>query len=218
MTAPAMANQNKAYLPAAGRDFLLPLYDVITKLMGADRARAVLLNDLRLRPGQRVLDIGCGTGTLAVAMKQIAPDAEIVGLDPDPKALRRAARKAEEAGVRVQFDRGFADELPYVDAAFDDVCSSYMFHHLEQEQREKALREIRRVLKRGGVLHLVDFAGPEHGKHWVTRWFHAHDRLKDNGESSVTAMMTHAGFASAKVIRRGAVLGGLAGVTYFEAS
>lgn len=80
------------YLPAAGSDWALPFYDFVTKLLGADRARNALLKQVDLKPGERVLDIGCGTGTFAVLLKQRFPNVEVAALDPDPKALARAAK------------------------------------------------------------------------------------------------------------------------------
>jgi len=89
----------------------LPIYDPYAKLLGWDAVRSTLLKQMDLAPGQRVLDIGCATGTLLVLVKQLHPDVAAVGLDPDPKALARAARKALRAGVKVHFNRGFSDRL-----------------------------------------------------------------------------------------------------------
>src|ERR671923_2521622 len=114
-----MEQIQKTYLPAAGHDWLLPLYDPLVKLLGGAVARRTLLNHALIRSGHRVLDIGCGTGTLVVLIKRLHPDVDVVGLDPDPKALGRARRKAERASVPVQLDRGFSDALPYPDASVD---------------------------------------------------------------------------------------------------
>jgi len=142
-----MMESSRTYLPAAGHDWSLPLYDPIVKLLGGDAARKALLEQAALRPGQRVLDVGCGTGTLATLTKQLYPDVAVVGLDPDPKALARARRKAARAAVSIQFDQGFGDELPYPEAWFDCVFSSFMFHHLPADEKGKTLRAIRRVVK-----------------------------------------------------------------------
>ncbi|MGH9558934.1 MAG: class I SAM-dependent methyltransferase, partial [Bryobacteraceae bacterium] len=91
----------------------MPLYDPIVKLLGGDKARRALLDQASVQPGQRVLDIGCGTGTFAVLIKSLYSDVEVIGLDPDPKALHRAARKADQAGLPIRFDRGSSDALPY---------------------------------------------------------------------------------------------------------
>src|SRR5215831_11616060 len=107
------AGTHRRFVPAAGLDWLLPLYDPVQLLLGGDAARAELVREARLEPGQRVLDLGCGTGSLALALARSAPGAEVVGIDPDPKALARARKKFARAGVTVRLDRGFADELPY---------------------------------------------------------------------------------------------------------
>src|SRR5438046_2380861 len=155
----ATGGRRRTYLPAAGHDWFLPLYDPFVKLVGGDRARRALLEQAGVRSGQRVLDVGCGTGTLAVLIKRLHPDVDVVGLDPDPKALARARRKAEREAVSIRLDRGFSDELPYSAASFDLVFSSLMFHHLSAEEKGPTLREIRRVLRPGGFLHLLDFGG-----------------------------------------------------------
>src|SRR5689334_10188378 len=143
---------DRAYLPAAGRDAFLPLYDPLTRLLGFTRAIRPLLTQAELAPGLSVLDVGCGTGTLAVLIKKEHAGVGVTGLDPDPKALELAVRKAARAGVDVRFDRGFGGALPYGDAAFDRVFSSMMFHHLGKNERTNTLREIRRVLKPAGRL------------------------------------------------------------------
>src|SRR6516164_4945188 len=148
-----MQNVQRTYLPAAGSDWALPFYDPFVKLLGGDGVRRTLLKQADLRPGHRVLDIGCGTGTLVTLVKRVNPDISVVGLDPDPKALTRAKRKGAQAGVSIHFDQGFSDELPYPGASLDRVFSSFMFHHVSAEQREKTLREAWRVLRPGGSLH-----------------------------------------------------------------
>ena len=152
-----MVESSRSYLPAAGRDWRLPLYDPFVKLLGGDAARRALFDEAALRPGQRVLDLGCGTGTLATLIKQLHPEVDVVGLDPDPKALARARRKADRTAVSVQFDQGFGDELPYPEASFDRVFSSFMFHHLPTKEKGSTLREVRRVLKTGGEFYMMDF-------------------------------------------------------------
>src|SRR5262245_19847048 len=114
-----LSETRREFLPAAGRDVFLPLYDPIVSFMCAARAREELIKQANIQPNQRVLDLGCGTGTLVVLLKRKYPAAEIVGVDPDPKALQRAQKKVRRAGVAVQLDEGFADELPYEAGTFD---------------------------------------------------------------------------------------------------
>ena len=210
-----MMGSSRTYLPAAGHDWSLPLYDPIVKLLGGDAARKALLEQAALRPGQRVLDVGCGTGTLATLIKQLYPDVEVVGLDPDPKALARARRKAARAGVSIQFDQGFGDELPYPEAWFDRVLS-FMFHHLPPDEKGKTVRAVRRVLKPGGEFYMLDFEGPEDGAHgFLAHLLHSSDRMKDNSEGRVLSLMSQAGFLDPKKVGRRRML--LGGVAYYRA-
>ncbi|HEY8370520.1 MAG TPA: class I SAM-dependent methyltransferase [Thermodesulfobacteriota bacterium] len=212
-----MAEPRRRYLPAAGRDWLLPFYDPVVRLTGGDALRRALLDQAVPEPGHRVLDIGCGTGTLVVWIKQRHPEVDVAGLDPDPKALARARRKAERAGVSVRLDRGFADALPYPAAAFDRVFSAFMLHHLEADEKVRALGEVRRVLVPDGVLHLVDFGGPEaHPRGFLARLFHAMHHLEDNFGGRIPALMREAGFAEVEVVDRRTTLFGP--IAYYRAS
>ena len=212
-----MSQTSRTYLPAAGHDGFLPFYDLIVKLIGGESARKTLIERATLRPHQRVLDIGCGTGTMGVVIKRLHPDVEVVGLDPDPKALARARRKALHAGVSIQFNQGFADQLPYAQGSFDRVLSSFMFHHLKAEERARTLEAIRRVLKPGGELHLLDFEGPEDkSRIFLQRLFHSNERLKDNSAKRILALMSQAGFASAQKVGRKRLL--LGTVAYYRAT
>jgi ubiquinone/menaquinone biosynthesis C-methylase UbiE len=212
-----VSKSQRTYVPAAGRDLFLPLYDVIAKLLGADGARQALFVLAPLRPGDRVLDIGCGTGTFATMLKQRYPDVEVTGLDPDPKALARARRKAEQPRMPVRFDQGFADSLEYSAASFDVVFSSFMFHHLEGSNREKTLREVRRVLKPGGSFYLLDFEVSPSG-HGLLNLFHSDERLRDNTESRILSLMGNAGFSDGKKIAVRPILFGFGRAGYYQAS
>jgi ubiquinone/menaquinone biosynthesis C-methylase UbiE len=214
-----MTNSERAYIPAAGYDLFLPLYDLITKLMGMNESRNALLAWAELKPEHRVLDVGCGTGSLVIQLRRQHPNVEVIGLDPDPKALARARRKAQSAAVSVQFDQGFSHALGYPSASFDRVFSSFMFHHLPHGEREKTLGEIYRILKPGGRLLLLDFEGQESGKHHVlSTLLHKHASLNENSESRILGLMTDAGFTNAKKLEARTVLMGLGQTGYYQAS
>src|ERR1044072_5570314 len=183
----------REFLPAAGRDVFLPLYDPIVSLMGFDAARRELISLANIEPDHRVLDIGCGTGTLLVKLKRQYGAAQVVGLDPDPKALRRARIKAARAAVSVQFDQGLANELPYKRESFDRVFSSFMFHHLDNPERENMLKEVLRVLKPGGSFHFVDFIVDDASHRFLDRLFRAHAQMKDNSDERIRYLMSHTG-------------------------
>jgi ubiquinone/menaquinone biosynthesis C-methylase UbiE len=190
----------------------------MVKLLGGDAARRALLDQALIQPGQRVLDIGCGTGSLVVLIKRLHPDVDVFGLDPDAKALARAGRKAAADKVSIQFDQGFADELPYTDASFDRVLSSFMFHHLPRDGKEGMLREARRVLRPGGLFSLLDFGGPEAGADgFLARLLHSRHQLRDNSEDRILALMSQAGFASPKRVKQGAMLFGRVRINYYQA-
>ena len=206
----------KAYLPAAGKDWALPLYDPFVKLTGGDAARRTLLEQAAISPGDRILDIGCGTGTMVVLIKRLYPGADVVGIDPDPKALARAEKKVARARVSVRLDRGFSDQLPYADASFDRVLSSLMFHHIDANDREATLRDVRRVLKPGGSFHMMDLSTSDHSHHGLDHLLHSSHELKDNSDSRILALMKQAGFAESKKVSDGKMLFGLLRVGYFQ--
>jgi ubiquinone/menaquinone biosynthesis C-methylase UbiE len=212
-----MSESSRAYLPAAGRDWCLPLYDPFVKLLGGDAAHRALIEQAGLQPGQRVLEVGCGTGTLTLRIKRRWPDVEVVGLDPDPKALERAGRKAGRAGVSIQFDRGFGDALPYPDGWFDRVLSSFMFHHLPAGAKGKFLRAVRGVLRPGGSFHMLDFEPNGGGVHgFFARVLHTSHRMQDNAANRVLGLMSEAGFAQPETVGRRTLLVGR--VAYYRAS
>lgn len=146
------------YLPAAGRDIFLPGYDLMSRLCGMNNVYDTLIAQAELDGNQRVLEIGCGTGNVAVRAKRTHPGIELAGCDPDPRALTRARRKAQGiSGIR--FAQGYAQQLPYPDGEFDRVLSSMMLHHLPDDVKADAAAEAFRVLRPGGSLHLVDIGG-----------------------------------------------------------
>jgi len=137
-------------------------YDLLVWLLthGRDRAfREKLVALARLSPGESVLDIGCGTGSLGLAAKrQVGATGEVFGVDASPEMIARATWKAARAGIDVRFDNAVAEALPFPDARFDAVLSTLMLHHLPRKVRQQCAREIRRVLKAGGRALVVDFA------------------------------------------------------------
>jgi len=152
------------YIPALKYRWLSPLYDpVIRSAFRDETMKRSLVTQASVKAGHRVLDLGCGTGTLAIRIKRDQPDAFVVGLDGDPAILRIAQRKAMAAGVEVHWDRGLAHELPYPDRSFDAVFASLVLHHLSRANKVGALREVQRVLRPGGFFHVAEFGRPQNG-------------------------------------------------------
>src|SRR5215213_2515644 len=187
----------RRFLPGMGRDWLLPLYDPFTRLIGVESAHRNLAEQAGLESATRVLEIGCGTGNLALLVKRRRPQLDVVGLDPDRKALARAARKARRAGLPLELDTGFADALPYPDAGFDRVLSSLMFPHLETDLRVASLSEVLRVLRPGGSLHLMDFGGDSHHLHGLARLARRSHKLQGNWADRIPTLMGEAVFSAA---------------------
>jgi ubiquinone/menaquinone biosynthesis C-methylase UbiE len=146
------------YIPALAYRPLTALYDPVVRLTTREATfKAALLEQAGLQPDHRVLDLACGTGTLTVAAQRAQPQSDVIGVDGDPDILQRARRKAQHAGVSIRFDEALSQRLPYADASFDRVLSSLFFHHLDRGGKLATLREVRRVLKPGGELHVADW-------------------------------------------------------------
>lgn len=116
------------YVPALGYHWLTPYYDAVIGTTTRERSfKQALIKQARFAPGQRVLDLACGTGTLAIWIKQHQPQANIIGVDGDPAILSFASRKAQKANVSIQLDRALSYRLPYPAVHFDRVVSSLFF-------------------------------------------------------------------------------------------
>ncbi|XXX78625.1 class I SAM-dependent methyltransferase [Sorangium sp. So ce134] len=204
------------YVHALGPAVLTRFYDPVIRLLLREEVfRSQLVSHLQLAPGHRVLDVGCGTGTLAVLAQQRHPGVEVHAVDGDGEVLALAREKAARAGAGVRFEQAMAWALPYPDGAFDRVVSSLMFHHLTADDKQRAAAEILRVLRPGGALLLADFGAPRgapgrrvvRALHWVHRLAHRHDdalahRLDDNIADRLPAVLAGAGFADVAEIDR----------------
>lgn len=150
-----------SYVPALRFRWLTPFYDVIVGTTTRERTfKRALIEQARIETGHQVLDVGSGTGTLAIRVKQEHPFATVTGLDGDPAILAIATDKARRAGAAVRFDEGMSFELPYPSGTFDRVLSSLFFHHLDWESKQRTASELFRVLKPGGELHVADWGRP----------------------------------------------------------
>jgi SAM-dependent methyltransferase len=149
------------YIPALGLNWLTPLYDPLLRwVLREEEFKRHLIRNAHISPGQRVLDLGCGTATLTIMLKQAHPQATVIGLDGDPKILEIGRKKTQQAGVEVVLDKGMAYQLPYPNQYFDRVLSSLVLHHLTTDNKRRALQDVVRVLLPGGEFHVVDFGKP----------------------------------------------------------
>ena len=156
------------------------LYDMLLSFLSFGkesemRERALRL--ARLSSGENVLDIGCGTGTLAItAKRQVGRNGYVCGIDASPEMLARASKKARKAGLEVDFRNALVESMPFRDGQFDVVLSTLMLHHLPGKLRNQCAAEVRRVLKPGGRLLAIDF-GTAPGKKGIVAHFHRHGHI-----------------------------------------
>lgn len=192
-----MSHSDNKYIPALGHDFLTPLYDTLLRLfMREEEFKGRLVAQARIGDGNRVLDLGCGTGTLSLMVKRVHHEAEVVGLDGDSNVLEIARRKAAKAGVELVLDQGMSYQLPYHDSSFDRVLSSLMLHHLTTADKQRTFGEVFRVLRPGGWLHVVDFGPPRSlYSRLVARIAAGSEQMSTNIKGLLPEMFREAGFA-----------------------
>jgi ubiquinone/menaquinone biosynthesis C-methylase UbiE len=169
-------------------------YDILAWLFTRGRERELrerILELAGLQQGMSVLDIGCGTGTLAIAAtRHVGPMGFVHGIDASQPMIARAERKARKAGVQVAFRLAAAERLPFPDQHFDVVLSTLMLHHLPRSTRERCAFEIARVLKPGGRVLAVDFGGKQHKG--LLAHFHRHGYVE---VQSLLKLLEQAGLA-----------------------
>ncbi len=198
----------RSYVPALGFDWLRRFYDPLLALTLREKTlKGRLIDQAEIAAGHDVLDVGCGTGTLAILAKTRQPRARVVGLDGDPRVLEIARGKIARAGVAVELKEGLANSEPvFQPASFDRILTSLVLHHLTTEQKREALAAMHRWLRPDGELHVLDF-GPQGNALFglLSRsvgWLDGATRLRDNWEGRLPGLMREAGFASADELGR----------------
>lgn len=151
-------------------------FQVWLALRGREGAlREAIVRRARLEPGEAVLDVGCGTGTLAVAAgRRVGPTGAVFGVDASQEMVAAARAKARRAGVEIDVQEAAGQALPFPDGRFDVVTSTLMLHHLPREGREACAREMARVLKPGGRALAVDFASSSQTQGGLFSRLHRH--------------------------------------------
>lgn len=148
----------KTFLPAAHFDVLTPCYDPFARLLFG-RIYRDIAKTIHPKTGQKILDIGCGSGLLIQALKQVEPEMDITGIDIDPQILVIETRKFRRKAIDAKLIQGSATNIP-LQEKFDVIVSTLMIHHLQKEQKIAMLREARRLLKPDGAFYLFDFGPP----------------------------------------------------------
>jgi len=198
---------SERYVPAAGRVGSTRLYDKsIALTMREDRWRP-LLRDRTLSAvpeGGRVVDVGTGTGTLAIALAAARPDVSVSAVDGDPEIL--ALARAKPGAELVDWRSGLADALPLNSDSADAVVMSLMLHHLSSDAKRRALREIARVLRPGGSVHIADWGRPAtpllRASFFVLQVVDGFEGTHDHAAGRLPALVSEAGFSDVRCHRR----------------
>ncbi len=177
-------------------------YDAASWLMTFGKAPAMRKETVELAQpaaGEKVLDVGCGTGTLAIALgAKVGPGGEVVGIDAAPEMIAVARDKAAKQGADIDFRVGLIEEIPFPDDSFDLVLSSFMLHHLPDDLKRNGLAEIRRVLKPGGRFLVVDLT--VHGHSFVGHVMTLLGHGERGQASELKAIMDDAGFGEVEIL------------------
>lgn len=194
----SQASSKKRYIPALSFRWLTPLYDPLLKwIMREETFKRKLVQRANIQPRMKVLDLGCGTGTLTLMLKRAYPEAQVTGLDGDPQVLDIARDKSR--GVDIQWDEGLASSLPYPDSTFDRVVTSLVIHHLITDDKRLAFKEIHRVLKPDGELYVLDFGAPHSSTtRFMTTYMRRLEETADNFDGLIPRFVAEAGFGSVK--------------------
>jgi demethylmenaquinone methyltransferase/2-methoxy-6-polyprenyl-1,4-benzoquinol methylase/phosphoethanolamine N-methyltransferase len=174
------------------------LYDTLVGVMTLGKGQAIretTAEIAQIKTGDKVLDVGCGTGDLTFIAKAHAGAAgEVHGTDASPEMIEVARRKATQTGAHINFQVDLIEKMSFPDHTFDVVLSSLMMHHLPNDLKRQGLAEIRRVLKPGGRLVIVDFKRPTtFAEHILTAWL-MHGGMQ-SGVQDLPALMKEVGFS-----------------------
>lgn len=148
-----------SFTPALGRSGLTKRYDTAIRLLTREQVwRGRLVRVIAPKPNETILDVGCGTGSLAILLKQLEPSARVIGLDPDTEALGLASEKADRAGVTIEWQQGFARDTGRYSASLDKVISSLVFHQVPLREKQTGIAAMLSGLRPQGCAFIADYA------------------------------------------------------------
>jgi ubiquinone/menaquinone biosynthesis C-methylase UbiE len=185
-----------------------PLYDTVNAVamrQGQWRPRLVE-RALSASASPRILDLGCGTGEMALAIARVSPAVKLIGVDGDSDVLERAAAKAQAEGIELELHEALADHVPLPDANVDCVVSTLMFHHLVPSAKRAALAEVRRVLVPGGRLLVCDIGRASdplmRAAFFAVQLLDGFPNTRAHARGELPKIISHAGFSSVSVFGR----------------
>ncbi|MGH7601708.1 MAG: class I SAM-dependent methyltransferase, partial [bacterium] len=195
------------YIAPLKYNWLTSFYDPLLRwTLREETFKRQLVKQANIAPGHRVLDLGCGTATLTLLIKQLHPQAMVFGLDGDAKALAIARSKIAKAGMEITLVQGLSDAMDFPDASFDRVLSSLVFHHLTSEKKRRTLAEIFRVLKPGGALHVADWGKAQNavmrGAFFLVQMLDGFATTTENVRGKLPDYFRASGFANVKETKR----------------
>lgn len=200
-------NKQQSLIRALNYKWLTPLYDpLVAFTIRESTFKRHLVEQAGILDGHNVLDVGCGTATLTLLVKQTHPAAHVVGIDADPDVLERGRKKAKRDGLTIALDQGMSYQLPYADELFDRVLSSLLFHHLTRDRKIETLKEIHRVLRPEGELHVADWGKASNkamrAAFLLVQLLDGFETTTDNVNGLLPALVEEAGFVEVEETRR----------------
>lgn len=191
---------DRAYVPALGDRRLSPFYDTTIALMTCERTwRRAFIKQIAPEPRDVILDVGCGTGTLAIMLAKACPGASVYAIDPDPDILSRAELKARSAGVLVHFAKGYAQETAGAGVRPNKIVTSLVLHQVPPAGKRSSLLSAFAALRSGGELHVADYGEQKSPlMRLAFRQVQALDgyaNTQPNADGILPALMAEAGFS-----------------------
>lgn len=194
-----MTKQQK-YIPALGYDWLTGLYDLTIKLtMPEKKFRNKLVDEINPVGEEHILEFGYGTGENLLLVLKRTPQVHLTGVDIDPKVREIALKKIENSGLSIPLDLYDGNRFPYQDGTFDKVFSSLVFHQLDRRTKLHCLREIFRVLKKGGKLVIGDWGKSKtvrsRAAFYLVQILDGFETTSDNVKGLLPTYIAEAGFS-----------------------
>jgi ubiquinone/menaquinone biosynthesis C-methylase UbiE len=192
---------NKNYIPALTWDWLTPVYDFVLRFIMREQVfKQLLVKQINPQPGDKILDLGCGTGTLTLMIHKQQPDADLTGLDGDEQVLKIARQKSHQAGfTKIHWENGMAFNLPYQEESFEIVASCLVIHHLVLPEKRKTFQEVFRILKPEGSFNIADFGIAHNGfMRLISMIMSRFEHTVENFKGQIPLLLEEAGFGNVK--------------------